>query len=448
MSMQNTPTEENTKSTEVFQDETFYTELCERQKARIAISYLLSFLVVEVLFALPKNAAYFFPVIGALFTLFVLWPRGKDEMGSERLRPRETWFWLAALWVYILTNMFSRMDLPFGCGRIWETSLLPALVFAPFFAGYFALLAGGKAVQNRSGSWLLLDVLHTFVSLPLGGLFERVHLLNNMRLNRSFRHGEKRFGATLAVLIAAFLLFIIAVALLRSADESFKALLEKIQSLRKTNFSFGRFLLKLLLSVPLGAYLFAQINGIDKMKSAQIEAKQERTRAFLSNLRRVRAGLWCALLGCFAALYLLFAGVQIRELAGALRTNWAPGTLTMASFAKQGFFEMCAVMALNFVLLFMAEKSTERSLREKSAGRAMLTLIVLCSLLFASSAILKLYMYLRSFGFTALRVQGAWGITVLVIGCLCTLVWIWKKRDCTRTWLLSSALLLTATFLY
>ncbi len=424
------------------QEEKFYNEVGTRQKAVICLSYLLGFVMILAPYTDAPQRAYYYPVILLLFLMMVLW-RGKDSPSIPR--PRESWFWLAGMGVLMFAQACVDGALPLKCGRIWAHSLLPSFVFAPFCAGYFALMAGGKATDNCSGSWILLDAFHSLFLLPLGGLFDRAHTLNTLRLNRLYSHKKNHGGATIAALLIASVLFVAALVLLKNADEGFSKLLSSVPRL---DFSVSELILKLLLSIPLGAYLFGQINGIDHMDRVEIAQRQALTQAGFKRMRRVSTGLWCALLGCFAAMYLLFSGVQMQELITAYRSNWAPGSLTMASFAKQGFFEMCAVMTLNFVLLFIAEKSAESSLRESLTGRLMLTLITLCSLLFAASAVIKLYMYLRSFGFTALRLQGAWGISVLVTGCLCTLIWIWKKWDCTRAWILISFILLMATFFY
>ena len=427
------------------QEEKFYEDVSARRKVLICVSYILGFLAVLALFADAPQRAYYYPVIAALFSLMVLW-RPKDAPRVRR--PRECWVWLAGMGILVFAQMCMDEALPLKFGRIWMHSLLPSFVFAPFCAGYFALMAGGKATDNCSGSWIILDALHSFFLLPLGGLFDRAHTLNTLRLNHIYTRKKNRAGATAGALLTAIVLFVAALMLLKNADEGFSKLLSSLPSLADADFNFGELILKLILSVPLGAYLFAQISGIDRLDRIEIVQRQALARTFLKRMRRVSTTLWCVLLGCFAAMYLLFSGVQMHELTTAYRSNWAPGSLTMASFAKQGFFEMCAVMALNFVLMFIAEKSSERSLRESLAGRCILTLVTLCSLLFAASAMIKLYMYLRSFGFTALRLQGAWGISVLVTGCLCTLIWIWKKWDCTRAWILISFLLLMATFFY
>ena len=129
-----------------------------------------------------QEIAYFFPAIGALSTLLVLWPQDKADIAAAQARPHETWFWLCALGVCIFSCLCNHGALPLRCGRIWDSLPLPALAFAPFFAGYFALLAGGEAAQNGFGSWIALDALNAFVIVPFGRLFQRARFLNTLRL--------------------------------------------------------------------------------------------------------------------------------------------------------------------------------------------------------------------------------------------------------------------------
>jgi hypothetical protein len=78
----------------------------------------------------------------------------------------------------------------------------------------------------------------------------------------------------------------------------------------------------------------------------------------------------------------------------------------------------------------------------------MLSLVLLCSALFAVSAFMKLYMYLGSFGFTPLRLQGAWGILSLFAGSVLMALWVWKGKDTMHLWIMFTAGTLIISMLY
>ena len=72
----------------------------------------------------------------------------------------------------------------------------------------------------------------------------------------------------------------------------------------------------------------------------------------LPKLRVVPEAVWLAALGVFSVLYLAFFFVQGRYLFGAF-TRTLPESFTVAEYARQGFFELCRVMAINFTLFWL-----------------------------------------------------------------------------------------------
>ena len=129
----------------------------------------------------------------------------------------------------------------------------------------------------------------------------------------------------------------------------------------------------------------------------------------------------------FSAVYLAFFGLQASYLFGAF-TRTLPEGYTVAEYARQGFFSLCRVMAVNFALLWLVTRSCAQPVREKRSVLLLCTGILAESLLFAVIAASKLYLYISSFGFTPLRLQSAWLIVVLFAGCACALYALWGGK--------------------
>ena len=68
---------------------------------------------------------------------------------------------------------------------------------------------------------------------------------------------------------------------------------------------------------------------------------------FLPRLRTVPERLWTVVMAVFAAVYILFFAVQSSYLFGAF-SRTLPEDFTVAQYAREGFFELCRVMAINF----------------------------------------------------------------------------------------------------
>ena len=154
-----------------------------------------------------------------------------------------------------------------------------------------------------------------------------------------------------------------------------------------------------------------------------------------------------ALAAVFAAVYLAFFALQASYLFGAF-TRTVPEGYTVAEYARQGFFSLCRVMAVNFALLWLMARTGVRPPRTQRALRALCTVLLAQSLLFAVIAASKLTLYITIYGFTPLRLQSAWLIAVLTAGCGCALYSLWSGKRSFRFWTLFSGLTLALLHLY
>ena len=188
----------------------------------------------------------------------------------------------------------------------------------------------------------------------------------------------------------------------------------------------------------------------ENARSAVPEEGSARARAFekrAAGLRRLPARVWGAVLCVFSAMYALFFALQGTELLPAAARNLAPGSMTMAEYARRGFFELCGVTTLNFLLLGVCALSSDRPARRYPFTRMLFTVILIENTLFAALDAFKLVLYVRSFGFTPLRLQGAFGTVTLAAACVCALVWLFTGRRTAHRFLLFTAGLLTVTLL-
>ena len=160
--------------------------------------------------------------------------------------------------------------------------------------------------------------------------------------------------------------------------------------------------------------------------------------AALPKLRVVPEAVWLAALGVFSALYLAFFFVQGRYLFGAF-TRTLPESFTVAEYARQGFFELCRVMAINFTLFWLVSRTARR---ESRPVRWMTATLLVESMLFAVVALSKLALYIVCFGFTPKRLQSTWLVCVLLFGSACALYTHLTGRKSMRTWMIFGAVTL------
>ena len=248
-------------------------------------------------------------------------------------------------------------------------------------------------------------------------------------------------GALLALGLLA-----LAVRELSGADAAFDAWTQKLLGVFQWRLN-EQTLWNVLLSLPVGAYLFGLIAGTGREKIEAVRARGERVNAALASLRKVPVAVWTAALGVFAALYLAFFSLQAGYLFGAF-VKMIPDGYTIAEYARQGFFSLCRVMAVNFALLWLVTRACVKPVRQEKTLLLLCAVLLCQSLVFAAIAASKLYLYISSYGFTPRRLQSAWLIAVLAAGTGCALYSLVTGKKTVRYWMLFSAATLMLLSLY
>ena len=167
----------------------------------------------------------------------------------------------------------------------------------------------------------------------------------------------------------------------------------------------------------------------------------------VEQLRRVPGAVWTVALGVFLALYVLFFCVQGTYLFGAFRRQ-LPDGFTVAVYARQGFFELCGVMALNFALLWLVTRTGERRAREDRVLLWMCMALLAAGTLFAVVALSKLGLYISCFGFTPRRLQSTWLVCVLLFGCAASGYSLLTGKKSFRAWMILGAVTLALLSVY
>ena len=350
-------------------------------------------------------------------------------------RSRECWVWLSCLWAGLLGGMF-------GPNRVWGEHVW-FIIHA--FGAYWMLARSGRLMDHgESGIHMPADLIHGLVVVPFGNLLMRLRALRAMAAKWKTDRRLNPFAALAAfgAAAAALVLFCLAAAMLSDADPNFGhlagGLLEALD-----RFGLMGLLFRLLLSLPVGAYLYALVFGLRRETMADVAARRSAIDAAVTALRRVPRAVWPAMKALFAAMYAAFFAVQGSYLFDGLR-GLLPEAFTASAYARRGFFELCGVMAVNFTLLGLSAVTAESGLRASPAARAFSTILLVESDLLAVTAGAKLWLYIDRFGFTPLRLQSAWLVIVLFAGCLAALRHLWTGRDTTRLWLLFSGATLAA----
>ncbi len=389
-----------------------------KERLLALLSYPAAFLYVCAALAEGKTVRILFAVFTLVFCLGVEYAHRSVRAGWER------WVWLACMALCVLPPLW-------GGGKVWEEH---TWLFLHGFAIYYVLCRADALMEGRTSHLLPADAFCGTILYPFANFFLRFRVLGTFSRRREKADGVTVLWSILAVILAACA-FVLAGNLLSRADRGFAELVKSL--FQPQRFKFGSLLVRLLLSLPVGAYVYGLAVGVGREQ--KVRERGERICAALERIRAVPVKVWIALLAVFALLYGVFFFVQGQYLFGAF-TRTLPPDFTVAEYARQGFFELCKVMVLNFALLWLALRSAGESARTHRGLRAAATVILAESLLLAVTAGSKLWLYIDCFGFTPLRLQSAWLIASLSVGVICAIWSLWTARRTVRPWAIFSGL--------
>lgn len=358
----------------------------------------------------------------------------------NRPRSRESWVWLGCLTLIFLSIRLDRCNA--------RGTFYPGL-FLHIFAVWWVLSRSGRLLEGESGHLLPLDALNGFIVFPFKHFFRRIRTVWHTLTQLGRRGGKPKTETlvwTLAAVLAAVGLFAAAVKLLMAADAGFDALLSDVADFFLIDWDEWD-TIQFLFSLPVAAYLFGLIAGTGHEKEETLRERGASVRRWLGGLKKVPNTAFCVLLGAFGLLYLAFFVVQGSYLFGAF-TRTLPEGFIVSEYARQGFFELCRVMAVNFALLWLVTRLSVRSVREHKITLGLCLALLAESLLFAVIAISKLALYIDCFGFTPLRLQSCWGVAVLAFGCLCAGYSLLTGKKSFRVWMIFGAVSLSLLCLY
>lgn len=397
------------------------------------IAALLSYLAAYIYVAAPFGGELelWLLVFTAIYFALV------EYLCASCRRVWESWVWLGCMLSAVCSYVFSPCE-------VWGKSA--TFIFANIFAVWWTMSRAGVLLDGESGHFLPFDALNGFVLLPFGNFFLRVrtwwHFASRPRREGKKLNTSALIGSMIAVLLA-LLLLLSALEHLSGADAGFGTLVGNITGFFTNNVNLVNFFFKLLVSLPVGAYIFGLISGSMRLSPERITERRGFLESLLGQLRIVPARIWSICLAVFIAVYAVFFVMQGGYIFGAF-SRTLPEGMTVAQYARQGFFELCRVMALNFVLLWLVTRMSAQPVRERRLSLALCLALLAESILFAVVALSKLALYIDCFGFTPLRLESTWLASVLLAGCVAAAYSLITGRRSCRAWMIFGAVTLSA----
>ena len=272
-------------------------------------------------------------------------------------------------------------------------------------------LLTGQNLRPSGGFTTVFDAPRALVVLGLGQI-EPVFRSMFRSAKNSGKAGRIGGGFVLGLLLALPLLAVVVVLLIR-ADAAFSGL---VNLLPKANGAeiFG--------TVFCGALAFCVIFpralGLHHREKREGEEKH-------------RKGLYPltvnTVLAALCLVYLVYLFSQLAYFTGGL-SGILPQEYTMAQYARQGFFEMAWLCAINLGTVAIAVAVVKKEEKAPLSTRLLCLFVSLITLFFVVAASAKMGLYIGAFGLTRLRVLTEVIMVFMAITTVLVAVWLFVPK--------------------
>ncbi len=292
---------------------------------------------------------------------------------------------------------------------ISENSFLCFLAYTYALAAYcyFLYAIMGNSLEKGFSDLFSIDFFKALFVLPFYSL---QHLFRAMFTGKA--KGWGRFMLKIFIGITATIIPTAIVLLLLSYDRDFTSLLGKL-----FNFDFGdvfSHIISLIFAIPIGMYVFGLFISSSDHKGRNIMTSESCRTAY----KKIKIAPVVTVLAAVVPLlciYVIFFISQWKYYISGF-TGILPEEFSYAEYAREGFFQLCIVSIINFmviisVVLFMRRHNKVSTLLLKTLS----IIFSLFTLVLISTAVAKMVMYIDCYGLTPKRVYATWLMFVLAI---------------------------------
>lgn len=170
------------------------------------------------------------------------------------------------------------------------------------------------------------------------------------------------------------------------------------------------FILDSILGFFLAMIIYGSLNGAKKN-----EYKEDVDGEEYSQFKIVSKILTCAAVTPVLFVYVIFFISQWDYYISAF-TKKLPENLSYANYAREGFFQLCAVCVFNALMLLLFNVLTKKSEKKYDVVKIIYSsAISVFTLVLVATAMSKMLLYIESYGLTRLRVYSSWMIILLAV---------------------------------
>lgn len=326
-----------------------------------------------------------------------------------------------------------------------------------FTAIYYVLARTGSLASGKSGILFLIDCLQGFITIPwsnigirLVSIFKRSRIVEDEEAEEydeakeeAKEQRDKKIATILITLILAMGICGYALYELTLASDTFYSFSYTIQKAIEDFFETGLFNWiyendeYILLSIPVGAWLFGLIAGSMKKDRGHLTLKAfEDVTITWHQLPDYSAyiiiGSVCVLYAFFFATELVFMGAF-----GLYATQAHEASVR----AVDSFWALIRIVLLNFAVVGGSCVVSRRALWENSKTRIFATVLFCFATAFALLAAWNLCgVYIAKFGLTPRRILSSWVVSNVLLWCILMLIRLYRRIPAARIGIITAAI--------
>ena len=300
--------------------------------------------------------------------------------------------------LYMVKSKLRIKAFPIFCGSaaltlsavfgIFNDSLINTLLFFAVFAlyGVFLSLCYTDCENSRHG--IVYSVLNTLIVAPFAFLTEPFRSYGKYCKDNDKKGPNKQVLMGIAISIPVLL---VVVPLLISSDAAFENLMVSLFS------GAGTLIAKILLGAIFALFFFSLLFVLKKGLK-----REESTLCGQSSYRNLPSATAVTLFTILSVFYAAYLFSQLSYFFGAFVGEYS---ITPASYARRGFFELCGVCSINLGLISLITGLARRNEEGEIplSVRISATLICVFSAIFTVTALSKMLLYISLYGLTRLR---------------------------------------------
>lgn len=283
-------------------------------------------------------------------------------------------------------------------------------LFITFAHAYWFYSIGEKKDDNFLNEIMTSIFIYPFMNY--GALFDAI-------LKKKKNHLKGNLKWILLGLCIALPLVCVVSSLLITSDEMFKIMFATVFDvfLSKVLRYFGYLIVGLPIAMAIFSVWYTKYTEDKKtvLSNRNISNFSNKNKV-VTNYRIAPPELMYAISIPLCCVYFLYLISQISYFISFIADNLLPKDYTIVDYARNGFFELCAVTFINVLLISLLLLLTKRPNNVMPIGLRVITVLMsIFTLIFIGTALYKMFMYIKGYGFTPARINAIIFMSFLLI---------------------------------